>query len=61
MTEIGGHPILWHIMSIYASHGFREFVVACGYKGGIIREYFHRFFGYIRVSQLTNCANKAVS
>ena len=46
MTEIGGRPMLWHIMSIYASHGFREFVVACGYKGEIIREYFHRFFDY---------------
>jgi glucose-1-phosphate cytidylyltransferase len=46
MVEIGGHPMLWHIMNIYASHGFREFVVACGYKGEIIREYFHRFFDH---------------
>jgi glucose-1-phosphate cytidylyltransferase len=46
MVEIGGYPMLWHIMSIYASHGFREFIVACGYKGEIIREYFHRYFDH---------------
>jgi glucose-1-phosphate cytidylyltransferase len=46
MVEIGGRPILWHIMSIYASHGFREFVVACGYKGEMIKEYFRNFFYY---------------
>lgn len=40
MVEIGGRPIIWHIMSIFASHGFREFVVACGYKGEIIKRYF---------------------
>jgi glucose-1-phosphate cytidylyltransferase len=43
MVEIGGHPILWHIMRIYASHGFRRFCVACGYKGEMIKEYFHSF------------------
>ena len=43
MVEIGGRPILWHIMNIYAHHGFREFVVACGYKGEMIKEYFHNF------------------
>ena len=40
MVEIGGHPILWHIMSAYADHGFREFVIACGYKGEVIKQYF---------------------
>ena len=40
MVEIGDRPILWHIMSLYASHGFNEFVVACGYKGEVIRQYF---------------------
>jgi glucose-1-phosphate cytidylyltransferase len=40
MVEIGGRPILWHIMKIYAHHGFREFVVALGYKGDIIKRYF---------------------
>ncbi len=40
MVEIGGKPILWHIMSIYAHHGYKDFLVACGYKGEIIKEYF---------------------
>jgi glucose-1-phosphate cytidylyltransferase len=40
MVEIGGRPILWHIMKIYAHHGFREFVLCLGYRGDAIREYF---------------------
>jgi glucose-1-phosphate cytidylyltransferase len=44
MVEIGGRPILWHVMSIYAAYGFREFVVACGYKGEMIKEYFAHAF-----------------
>lgn len=44
MVEIGRHPILWHIMKIYAHHGFDDFLIACGYKGEIIKEYFHNFF-----------------
>ena len=44
MVEIGGKPMLWHIMNLYAGHGFREFLVACGYKGEMIKEYFHSFF-----------------
>jgi len=40
MVEIGGQPILWHIMKIYAAHGFNEFVIALGYKGRIIKDYF---------------------
>jgi len=43
MVEIGGHPILWHIMNIYAHHGFEEFVVALGYKGEVVKDYFLRF------------------
>ncbi|REJ78232.1 MAG: glucose-1-phosphate cytidylyltransferase [Acidobacteria bacterium] len=43
MVEIGGKPLLWHIMKIYASHGFSDFLVACGYKGDYIKEYFHSF------------------
>ena len=43
MVEIGGKPILWHIMNIYAAHGFKEFVVACGYKASVIKEYFMTF------------------
>src|SRR5215470_237309 len=42
MVEIGGRPILWHILSIYARAGFREFLVACGYMGERIHEYFER-------------------
>lgn len=44
MVEIGGKPILWHIMKIYAHHGFNEFIVCCGYKGHVIKEYFSNFF-----------------
>lgn len=44
MVEIGGKPILWHIMNIYAQSGHKDFLVACGYKGEIIKEYFHNFY-----------------
>jgi glucose-1-phosphate cytidylyltransferase len=44
MVEIGGNPILWHIMKIYSAHGINEFVVCCGYKGYIIKEYFANYF-----------------
>ena len=40
MVEIGGWPMLWHIMNIYAAHGFSEFVVALGYRGEAIKDYF---------------------
>src|SRR5688572_15286198 len=40
MVEIGGRPILWHIMKIYARHGWRDFVLCLGYKGDVIRDYF---------------------
>lgn len=44
MVEIGGKPLLWHIMSIYAAHGHCDFVIACGYKGELIKEYFRTAF-----------------
>lgn len=44
MIEIGGKPILWHIMKIYASHGINDFIVCCGYKGYMIKEYFANYF-----------------
>lgn len=44
MIEIGGKPILWHIMKIYSAHGLNEFVVCCGYKGYVIKEYFANYF-----------------
>lgn len=40
MVEIGGRPLLWHLMSFFASHGHRDFLVACGYRGDMIKEYF---------------------
>jgi len=44
MIEIGGKPILWHIMKMYSSHGVNDFVICCGYKGYIIKEYFANYF-----------------
>ena len=43
LIEIGGHPILWHLMNIYAAHGFNEFVLALGYRGDLIKDYFLNF------------------
>jgi glucose-1-phosphate cytidylyltransferase len=51
MVEIGGRPILWHIMKIYESHGFNEFIVCLGYKGYIIKEYFMHY--YLHNSDIT--------
>ena len=44
MVLIGGKPILWHIMKMYSSHGVNEFVICCGYKGYVIKEYFANYF-----------------
>lgn len=44
MIEIGGKPILWHIMKIYSLHGINEFIICCGYKGYVIKEYFANYF-----------------
>lgn len=44
MVEIGGHPILWHIMKIYSAYGIDEFIICCGYKGYVIKEYFANYF-----------------
>ncbi len=44
MVEVGGRPILWHIMNIYGAHGVKEFVIACGYKAEIIKTYFLNFY-----------------
>jgi glucose-1-phosphate cytidylyltransferase len=43
LIEIGGHPLLWHIMNIYAAYGFDEFVIALGYRGDLIKDYFLNF------------------
>ena len=44
MIEIGGKPILWHIMKTYSSHGIHDFIICCGYKGYVIKEYFANYF-----------------
>lgn len=51
MVEIGGKPILWHIMKMYSHHGFNDFIVCCGYKGFLIKEYFYHY--YMHVSDVT--------
>src|SRR6266581_2179165 len=44
MVQIGGRPILWHIMKIYSAYGLRDFLICCGYKGYVIKEYFANYF-----------------
>jgi glucose-1-phosphate cytidylyltransferase len=44
MVEIGGKPILWHILKIYSQHGINDFIICCGYKGYMIKEYFANYF-----------------
>ncbi|MDE3029021.1 MAG: NTP transferase domain-containing protein, partial [Paracoccaceae bacterium] len=44
MIEIGDKPIIWHIMKIYSSYGFNEFIICLGYKGYVIKEYFSNYF-----------------
>ena len=46
MVEIGGKPVLWHIMKIYSAHGINDFIICCGYKGYMIKEYFANYFLY---------------
>lgn len=51
MIEIGGKPILWHILKIYSSHGINDFIICCGYKGYVIKEYFANYF--LHMSDIT--------
>lgn len=51
MVEIGGQPILWHIMKSYSAHNINEFIICCGYKGYLIKEYFANYF--LRMSDVT--------
>ncbi len=53
MVEVGGKPILWHIMKMYSSHGINDFVICCGYKGYVIKEYFANYF--LHQSDVTFC------
>ncbi len=60
MVEIGGKPILWHIMKIYAAHGFKEFVLCLGYKGAMIKEYFLNYETHANDFTLTLGAEKKI-
>ena len=51
MIEIGGKPILWHILKTYSHHGINDFVICCGYKGYVIKEYFANYF--LHMSDIT--------
>lgn len=51
MVEIGGRPILWHVMKIYSAHGIHEFIICCGYKGYVIKEFFTNY--YLHYSDVT--------
>ena len=51
MVEIGGKPILWHIMKIFSAHGINDFIICCGYKGYMIKQYFSQYF--LQVSDIT--------
>jgi glucose-1-phosphate cytidylyltransferase len=51
MIEIGGKPILWHIMKIYSAHGLTDFIICCGYRGYMIKEYFANY--YLHTSDVT--------
>ncbi|MEO8856573.1 MAG: glucose-1-phosphate cytidylyltransferase [Burkholderiaceae bacterium] len=53
MVEVGGKPILWHIMKMYSAHDVNEFVICCGYKGYMIKEYFANYF--LHMSDVTFC------
>jgi len=53
MVEVGGKPILWHIMKMYSQHGVNDFIVCCGYKGYFIKEYFANYF--LHQSDVTFC------
>lgn len=58
MIEIGGKPILWHIMKLYSAHGIHDFVICCGYKGYIIKEYFANYFLHMSDVTFDMVANK---
>ncbi len=58
MVEIGGKPILWHIMKIYAEHGVRDFIVCLGYKGYVVKEYFANYFLHMSDVTIDLASNK---
>lgn len=58
MVEIGGKPILWHIMKIYSHYGFNEFIILCGYKGYMIKEYFANYYSHMSDMTIDMTTNK---
>jgi glucose-1-phosphate cytidylyltransferase len=58
MVEIGGKPILWHIMKIYSRYGFNDFIICCGYKGYMIKEYFANYFLHMADVTIDMVSNK---
>ena len=58
MIEIGGKPILWHIMKLYSHYGINEFVICCGYKGYVIKEYFANYFLHMSDVTFNMCDNQ---
>lgn len=58
MVEVGGKPILWHIMKIYSAHGVNDFIICCGYKGYIIKEYFANYFLHMSDVTFDMASNK---
>jgi glucose-1-phosphate cytidylyltransferase len=57
MVEIGGRPILWHILKMYSHHGVHDFVICCGYKGYMIKEYFANYFLHMSDITFDMCSN----
>ena len=58
MVEVGGMPILWHIMKIYSYHGINDFIICCGYKGYMIKEYFANYFLHMSDVTFDLCSNE---
>ena len=58
MVEIGGLPILWHILKLYSAHGIHDFIICCGYKGYVIKEYFANYFLHTSDVTFDMSANK---
>lgn len=60
MVEVGGKPILWHIMKMYSSHGINDFIICCGYKGYMIKEYFANYFLHMSDVTFDMASNNAM-
>ena len=60
MIEIGGKPVLWHIMKLYSAHGVNDFLICCGYKGYIIKEYFANYFLHMSDVTFDMTVNKMI-